>query len=144
MSGVYTGDFATKADIPTPATSTPPAVADSGAQGSSAMVYARADHTHASKARRDRIASATDGTITWTFNPPFPAGVVPRCFGQAVTANGVTDIINVQTEGAPTNTGVKMKVTRSNRAVVALIGLTVLSVVATPGATDVDVFALEP
>lgn len=30
MSGVYTGDFASKADIPKASTNTPPAVSDSG------------------------------------------------------------------------------------------------------------------
>lgn len=132
------------ATVPTAGTATPPAVSDSGASGTDTMMYSKADHTHASKARKARMTSAADGSITWTFSTPFAAGVVPRCFGQAVTAVGVTDVVNVQTEGEPTNTGVKMRVAKSSRSVVALIGLTVLSVAATPGATTVDVFALEP
>lgn len=144
MGGVYSGDFATKADIPTAATDTPPAVSDTGAQGVETMVYAKADHTHASKARKARMTSAADGTITWTFSTPFPAGVVPRCYGQAVTAVGVTDVVNVQTEGEPTNTGVKMRVNRTNKTAVSLLGLTILSVPSSPGATTVDLLALEP
>lgn len=132
------------ATIPTASLTTPPAVSDSGAVGSDTMMYAKADHTHASKARKARMTSATDGTIIWTFATPFPAGVVPRCYGQAVTAVGVTDVINVQTEGEPTNTGVKMRVNRTNKAAVSLIGLTILSVPSSPGATTVDLLALEP
>ena len=49
---------AVKAAMPTPATSAPPSVADSSAKGTDDMVYALANHTHASKARKARMTSA--------------------------------------------------------------------------------------
>lgn len=138
------GKFASKSDIPSAATSAPPAVAETGAQGVESMVYAKADHTHASKARKARMTSGADGVIVWTFSPPFDAGVSPRVVGQAVTPVGVTDVVNVQTEGEPTNTTARLRVNRTNRSAVALLGLTILSVPASPGATMVDLIALEP
>lgn len=143
-AAVDTSSFARKDEMPTPATSAPPSVADTSAKGTDDSVYALANHTHASKARKARMTSAADGSLTWTFDPPFAPGVVPRCYGQAVTAQGVTDVINVQTEGEPTNTTVKMRVNRTNKAAVALLGLTILSVPSAPGATTVDLLALEP
>lgn len=88
-----------------------------------------------SEARKIRVQSAADGTITWTFSSPFGVGVVPVCLAVAEVAIGVTDVVNVQVIGAPTNTGVNFLVNRTNRSVVSLIGLTVLSVPAAPGIT---------
>lgn len=142
--GVYSGDFATKAEMPSPATSAPPSVADSSATGTQTAVYALANHTHASKARKARMTSAADGSLVWTFSPPFDAGVVPRVVAIAETTAGVTDVINVQIEGTPTNTGVNLRVNRANRSVASLLGLTVLSIPSQPGATVVHAVALEP
>lgn len=136
--------LAKRSEIPVAATSAPPPVADASSTGSGDMVYALANHTHASKARKARMTSNTDGTLTWTFDPPFGAGVVPRVIAVAETAVGVTDVINVQIEGTPTNTTANLRVNRTNRSVVALIGLTVLSVPSQPGATVVHAVALEP
>jgi hypothetical protein len=132
------------AAIPTPATSAPPSVADSSSVGTQSAVYALANHTHASKARKARMTSAADGSLTWTFEPPFASGVVPIVVCVAETAQGVTDVVNVQVEGAPTSTSVKMRVNRTQRNTPALINITVLQVVPTPGATLVHAVALEP
>lgn len=128
---------------PAPATAMPPGVADTGALGDD-LRYALANHTHASKARKIRVQTAADGTVTWAFNPPFANGVVPIVVAVEEAAAGITDVINVQVVDAPTNTGVKLLVNRTNRSVVALIGLTILSVPASPGVTWVHAVALEP
>lgn len=94
--------------------------------------------------RRERVTTATDGTYNWTFPTPFAAGVVPRIWGQCVTGAGILDVLNVQTEGAPTNVSCNIRVARTQRSVVALIGLTILSIPATIGATQVDLFAITP
>lgn len=137
-------DYAKKTDMPTPATSAPPSVADSSSKGTSDSVYALSNHTHASKARKARMTSAVDGSLTWTFNPPFTNGVTPIISAIAETASGVTDVINVQVEGTPTSTTANLRVTRTNRSTVALIGLTILSLPSSPGATVVHAIALEP
>lgn len=130
--------------MPTPATSAPPSVADSSAKGTGDGVYALSNHTHASKARKSRMTSAADGSLTWTFNPPFTNGVTPIISAIAETTAGVTDLINVQIEGTPTATSANLRVTRTNRSTVALIGLTILSLPSSPGATVVHAIALEP
>lgn len=142
--GIYSGDFATKADMPTPATSAPPSVADTSAKGTGDSVYALSNHTHASKARKARMTSAANGTLIWTFEPPFSPGVTPIVVAIAETAPGVTDVVNVQTEGTPTNTGVNLRVNKTQRSTPALINITVLQVMTVPGATVVHAVALEP
>lgn len=139
MSGVYTS----LAAPPEPATGAPPGVADAGAVGAMPR-YAREDHTHAGKARKAIVTTAADGTYTWTYPVPFGAGVVPIISGTAVTAAGVSDLVNVQIEGTPTNTQAKIRVTRAGVTVAALLGLTILSIPASPGATVVHLLALEP
>lgn len=129
--------------LPKPATTMPPGVSDAGALGSS-QKYALENHTHASKARKARVQSAADGTITWVYSTPFDAGVVPRVVAVAEVASGTTDVINVQVIGTPTNTQCQLLVNRTSRSVVSLIGLTVLSVPSQPGATWVHAVALEP
>lgn len=129
--------------IPQPATVMPPGVSDSGSLGNSAK-YALENHTHASRARKERMQSAADGTITWVYSTPFAAGVVPRISAVAEVAAGTTDVVNVQVIDTPTNTQCKLLVNRTNRSTVALIGLTVLSLPSQPGITWVHAIALEP
>lgn len=126
---------------PVPGENTPPAISDTGAVGSNPMAYARADHTHPSKLRRARMQSAIDGSLLWTFDPPFDAGVVPRVNAIAETGVGVTDVVNVQVEGTPTNTSCTLRVTRTQRSVVNLIGLTILSIPTSVGVTWVHASA---
>lgn len=141
---VDTSSFARKDEMPTAATSAPPSVADNSALGTQNTVYALANHTHASKARKARMTSAADGSLTWTFNPPFTNSVTPIISAIAETGVGVTDVINVQIEGTPTSTSANLRVTRTNRSAVALLGLTILSLPSSPGATVVHAIALEP
>jgi hypothetical protein len=134
--------YSTPPDVPMPATSSPPGVSDSGAVGN-VQRYAMENHTHASRARKVRVQSNADGTLTWAYSTPFPAGVVPIVVAVAEVASGVTDVVNVQVIGTPTNTSCQLLVNRSNRSVASLLGLTVLSV-ATAGVTWVHAVALEP
>lgn len=132
------------ASIPAPASAAPPSVADTSTKGAMASQFAMADHTHASKARRERLQCAADGTLTWTFNPPFDVGAVPRVQAIAEVTFGTTDVVNAQIDGTPTNTEVKIRVTRTNRSTVALLGLTILSLPTQPGVTWVHMSAVAP
>lgn len=136
--------WSTPPAVPSPSNTAPPSVADSSATGTDTSIYALANHTHASKVRKERVQCAADGTLTWTYSTPFGVGVVPRCFGIAEVAAGVTDVVNVQVVDTPTNTQCKFLLNRTNRTAVALLGLTILSVPASPGVTWMHVCALEP
>lgn len=90
------------------------------------------------------ITTAVDGTVTWTYPVAYPSGQVPIVVGVAQATFGATDVINVQLDGTPTNTAAKFRVTRTQQSVVALIGLTILSVPASVGATTLYVTARAP
>lgn len=91
------------------------------------------------------LTTATDGTLTWTYPVAYGVGVVPIVWGIAQGPDPTAGaVFSLQLQGAPTNTSAKFQLSRSNAAVVALIGLTVLSIPASPGATVVTVFAKAP
>lgn len=94
-------------------------------------------------AQKIRVQTAADGTYTWVYPTPFASGNIPKIFVVAEGGVGVTDVINAQTDGPPTNTQCKIRVTRTQQSVVALLGLTILSVPANPGATWVSIVALQ-
>jgi hypothetical protein len=139
--------IAGKADtaaVPQPATSAPPGVADSGSQGSVTR-YAMENHTHASKARKASAAVASNvGTYTWTYPTPFGAGVVPICNAIAQTASGVTDLVNIQIDGAPTNTQCTFRITRYSQSFLSILGLNVLTFNSASLAISLHMLALEP
>jgi hypothetical protein len=143
-AGVTSAVAAVQALIPQPSSAMPPGVTDTGSVGTTTSVYALANHTHASRARKLRATSAADGSYTWTFATPFTTGATPVCTVTAEPPVTTTDIINAQIEGAPTATSVVIRVNRANRTVASLLGLTVLSVPASPGATPFDAICLEP
>lgn len=118
----------------------PPGVADAGARGNGQMA-SRDDHTHASKARKERKLTS-GSTLVWVYPVPFPAGVVP-IVNAIAEVTGTTDVFNVQVEGTPTNTQCTFRVTRFSQTTVALIGLTILSTVAL-GTITLSCLALEP
>lgn len=92
-----------------------------------------------------RVTTDSAGLFTWTFPTPFAAGVVPHVWAIAEGPNPAAGtLVNVQVEGAPTNTQAKFRVTKSAAAVASLLGLTILSVPATVGATPIHVFAKAP
>lgn len=147
---VNTADLAKKSELPQPSAMVPPGVTDTGAVGTETAVYALANHTHPSQVRKARLQTAADGTITWVYtdkdgNPmPFADGVIPRIQAIAETGVGVTDVLNAQIEGTPTNVSCKIRVARTQRSVVALLSLTILSVPASTGATWLHLQASAP
>lgn len=134
---------AVEAKIPTASTTTPPGVSDSGSTGTMTSIYALANHTHASKARKGRLLIPATGTLAVTFSSSFTAGVVPLCSVTAEAAAGDTNVVNAQIDGTPTATGMTIRITRTAQSAVALLGLTILSV-PTQIATYAHYICLEP
>jgi len=134
---------AVAAAIPQPATASPPGVADSGTPGN-ASPYARADHTHASKARKQITTMGSAATtFAWTYPTAFPVGVVPIVSAIVQVPAGNTDLFNVQVMGAPTNTGCVFQINRVSSGLLALL-TGALSVNPTPIAATLHMLALEP
>lgn len=132
-------------NIPTMATSAPPSVADSSTAGAPSTQYAGANHTHASKARKEIKAVSASGLFTWTFPTAFSSGVVPICNAIAICPSGTTQLVNVQQEGDATNTQVTFRITVYQQSVASLLGLTILSLGSGPPAgTKLSLLALEP
>lgn len=94
------------------------------------------------QAQKTRVQTAADGTYTWVYPQPFANGSTPKIFVVAEGGVGVTDVINAQTDGPPTSTQCKIRVTRTQQSAVALLGLTILSVPSSPGVTWVSIVAL--
>lgn len=94
-------------------------------------------------AQKIRAQTAADGTLTWIYPTPFASGTIPKIIVVAEAPSGSTDVINAQTDGPPTSTQVKIRVTRTQQSVVALLGLTILSIPASPGVTWVSIVALQ-
>lgn len=129
--------------MPQPATIKPPSVADSGQAGGQPE-YARADHTHASKARKQRVTGINTSTFTWTFPVPFDTGVVPICNGIAEDpSNTASDCYNVQIVGPVTNTRVTFRIVRQSTGLLSLL-LGALSINPNPGTINLHCSALEP
>lgn len=128
--------------VPTAATTTPPGVSDTGTIGTMTTMYALANHTHASKARKGRVLVPAAGALDVTFGVPFTSSP-PICVVVAETGLGETAIVNAQIDGTPTMTGLRIRITRTQQSVVALIGLTVLSV-PSQIATQAHYVCLEP
>lgn len=134
---------ALKALIPQPSTSVPPAVTDSGSQGSAAP-YARSDHTHASKARKAiSVMPSAASTFTWVYPAPFGVGVVPVCSGIVQVPNGTTDLFNVQVMGTPSNTQAVFQINRVSSGLLSLL-TGALSINPAPIAATLHLIALEP
>lgn len=144
IPAVDTSSFARKDEMPTPATSAPPAVTDTGAQGAETGVYAKGDHTHASKARKQiRTQGTAASTYTWVYPTPFAAGVVPVVTAIVQVPNGTTDLFNVQVMGVPTNTQCVFQINRVSGGLLTLL-LGALSINPTPIVSTLHMIALEP
>lgn len=130
--------------VPQPAASAPPGVSDSGSKGSMAQQFAMADHTHASKARKQIVTMpSAASTYKWTYPTPFGAGVVPVVSGIVQVAAGNQDLFNVQILGVPTNTDCTFQINRVSAGLLALL-LGALSINTTPVAATLHMIALEP
>lgn len=129
---------------PSPSDTIPPGVSDSGALGND-MRYALANHTHASRVRKWTVAiNSNVVTYTWIYPTAFPNGVVPVCNGIAQTAPGVTDLVNIQIEGTPTNTQCVFRVTRYSQSFLSLLGINILGLNTSALPISLHMVALEP
>ena len=135
---------AVAATVPAPGASAPPAVADSSAEGAVSLRYAREDHTHASKARKQiKTQGSAAATYTWVYPTPFATGVVPVVSAIVQVTSGTTDLFNVQVMGAPTNTQCTFQINRVSAGLLALL-LGALSLNSTPVINTLHMTALEP
>lgn len=136
--------FAKASSVPVPASTMPPGVSDSGAIGTQTGIYALANHTHASKARKQRVLAVSTATYTWVYPTAFAPGVVPICNGIAEDpADSGTDSYNVQISGVPTNTQCVFRIKRQSSGLIgALLGA--ISFNQTPGTINIHCTALEP
>lgn len=130
--------------MPQPATAMPPGVADNGSVGTGSR-YALENHTHASKARKSLAAVQSNvSTYTWAYPVAFDVGVAPICNGIAQTASGITDLINVQVDGVPTNTQCVFRITRYSQSFLSLLGINILGVNNTAIPITLHMTALQP
>lgn len=118
------------------------AVSVSPAQGPAGATGAAG--TPGSVVQARTVTTNSSGSVTWTYPAAYAGGVVPIVTCLAVASSGSTDVINCQSDGAPTNTSAAFKVTRTQQSVVALLGLTILSVPASVGVTTLHVTAETP
>lgn len=129
--------------IPQPATAMPPGVADSGMLGTDTR-YALANHTHASKARKQiKVMPSAASTYTWVYPTAFDAGVVPVLNAIVQVPSGTNDLFNVQVVGAPTNTQAVFQINRVSSGLLSLV-TGALSINPTPIAATLHLTALEP
>ena len=130
--------------MPKPATAQPPGVSDTGALGSGTR-YALENHTHASKARKSLASVQSNvATYTWVYPVPFDVGVAPICNGIAQTVTGITDLINIQIDGVPTNTQCVFRITRYSQSFLSLLGINILGVNNTAIPITLHMTALQP
>lgn len=116
------------------ATGSTGAAGANGTNGISGTVYQSA-----------QVVTDTTGFYAWTYPAPYGGGITPQCWGQAIGPSPAAGVlVNVQTEGTPTNLVASFRVNKTNAAVVALLGLTILSVPTSVGATTLTVFCKAP
>jgi hypothetical protein len=129
--------------VPKPASMMPPGVADDGSLGDDDR-YALANHTHASKARKQiKIMPAAATTYKWTYPTPFAQGVVPVCNAIVQVPANNTDLFNVQIIGAPTATDVTFQINRVSAGLLSLL-TGALAINPAPVAATLHMIALEP
>lgn len=129
--------------VPAMATAAPPSVADNSVQGNIAR-YATENHTHASKARKQRVTGVNTATYKWTYSTPFTGGTIPICNAIAEDPNNVAaDCYNVQIVGVPNATDVTFRIVRQSTGLLGLL-LGALSINPTPGNINLHCTALEP
>ena len=128
--------------IPRPSTAMPPSVADSGMVGTDTR-YALANHTHASKARKQiKIMPSAASTYVWVYPTAFDAGVVPVLNAIVQVPAGTADLFNVQVVGTPSNTQATFQINRVSSGLLSLVA-GALSVNPTPIAATLHLIALE-
>lgn len=129
--------------IPQPATTMPPGVSDTGSVGDK-LEYALANHTHASKARKQIVTmGSASSTYTWVYPTPFATGVIPVCGAIVQVSAGNQDLFNVQLSGVPTNTQCTFQINRVSNGLLSLL-TGALSINPNPVAAVLHLLALEP
>lgn len=143
MSGGSVVPDATTLGIPQPATTMPPGVSDVGSIGTDSK-YALANHTHASKARKQIVTmGSAASTYTWVYPTAFGNGVVPICSAIVQVSAGNQDLFNVQISGVPTNSQCTFQINRVSSGLLSLL-LGALALNPTPVAATLHMIALEP
>lgn len=96
-----------------------------------------------SMTQRLRVNTNSAGLYTWTYTTPFPNGTVPviECCCEGPDPQAGT-VVNAQVEGVPTNTGCKIRVSRSTTSI-QVLGINVLSLSAAV-ATTIHITARMP
>jgi hypothetical protein len=90
-----------------------------------------------------RATTAIDGTYTWVFPTPFPAGVIPVISVDPEAPGGAIRPYQAHIKGVPTNTSVTVQVFRIK--LITPLGLgTGLEVFEAPGATAAHIIARQP
>lgn len=84
-----------------------------------------------------QIVTNTAGSVIWTY--PGTCSSSSLFWAQPITSASNV-LVNVQNMGLPTATTQTFQVNLTNFSTVALIGLTILSIPASPGATTINVF----
>lgn len=150
VNGITPTNGAVTVPVPTASTTTPPGVTEVGTAGTMTSVYALANHTHASKVRRERIlVPVTNGAVVADVTFKNASGVatpfnnLPVCAVTAETTLNDTNVVNAQIDGTPTVNGMRVRVTRTAIAVASLLGLNILSV-PTQVATWTHYICIEP
>lgn len=130
--------------MPQPSSAVPPGVSDMGSVGTQTTTYALANHTHASKARKQIVTmGSAASTYTWVYPNPFAAGVSPVVSAIVQVSAGNTDLFNVQIQGVATNTQCTFQINRVSGGLLSLL-LGALSLNPTPVASTLHMIALEP
>lgn len=86
-----------------------------------------------------QLTTNAAGVAVWTY--PAACNTASKFWAQPIAASGST-LVNVQNTGVPTGTTQTFQVNLTNFSTVALIGLTILSVPASPGVTTINVFCV--
>lgn len=88
-----------------------------------------------------QISTNTAGSVAWTY--PALCNSSARFWAQPIV-NTTGILVNVQNFGLPNSSTQAFQVNVTNFSTVALLGLTILSVQASPGTTTINVFCTPP
>lgn len=92
--------------------------------------------------QRLRVQTDTTGSYTWTFPTPYAPGVIPVV--SVTVEDATTNTVWNHQVVAISNTALTIKLNKSQVSVVALIGLSVLSVPAGGAQAFVHLTAIDP
>lgn len=120
-----------QAAMPVPADAAPVSIADTSAKGVATTKYALQDHTHKSSFQAKRLPVAGGaGKFTWTFDQPFPDGIVPVVIGTGEVVSNATQgvLVNV-IESSITNVKADFLIFRTQTQTLPGLALSLLNLV---------------